>query len=119
MQRIKFVAPAVAVLLALPLLAQDRPKNSNIENIGRRDVTGGAVNFYSFDREIALGRQLAAEIERQVKLIDDPTINEYVNRIGQTIVLNSDARNLPITFRVVESDELGGQALPGGFIFIN
>src|SRR5947208_4039838 len=65
-----------------------------------------------------MGRQLAAEIERQVKLLNDPTINEYVNRVGQNIVSNSDAK-VPFTIKVVESDEINAFALPGGFFYVN
>src|SRR5215468_9095296 len=95
-----------------------KPKNSDVDNIGARNINKGSVNFYSLDKEIAMGRQLAAEVERQVKLIDDPTINEYVNRVGQNIVRNSDAK-VPFTIKVVESDEINAFALPGGFFYVN
>src|SRR5262249_23078072 len=68
-----------------------KPKNADVDNIGARNINKGSVNFYSLDKEIAMGRQLAAEVERQVKLVEDPAINEYVNRVGQNIVRNSDA----------------------------
>ncbi len=61
---------------------------------------------------------MPAEIERQVKLVDDPTINEYVNRVGQNLVRNSDAK-VPFTIKVVESDEINAFALPGGFFYVN
>jgi predicted Zn-dependent protease len=95
-----------------------KPKNSDVDNIGARNINKGSVNFYSLDKEIAMGRQLAAEVERQVKLVDDPTINEYVNRVGQNIVRNSDAK-VPFTIKVVESDEINAFALPGGFFYVN
>jgi len=95
-----------------------KPKNSDVDNIGNRDINKGSINFISLDKEIALGRQLSAEIERQVKLIDDPTINEYVNRVGQNIVRNSDCK-VPFTIKVVESDEINAFALPGGFFYVN
>ena len=95
-----------------------KPKNSDVDNIGSRNINKGNINFISLDKEIAMGRQLAAEVERQVKLIDDPTINEYVNRVGQNIVRNSDAK-VPFTIKVVESDEINAFALPGGFFYVN
>src|SRR6267142_1564937 len=94
------------------------PKNSDIDIIGNRNINKGSINFISIEKEIGLGRQLAAEIERQVKLIDDPTINEYVNRVGQNLVRNSDAK-VPFTIKVVESDEINAFALPGGFFYVN
>ena len=71
-----------ASAFVITAFAQSKPRNSDIENIGSRDINKGTINFYSLDKEIAMGRQLAAEVERQVKLVDDPTINEYVNRVG-------------------------------------
>src|SRR6266436_2277948 len=93
-------------------------KNSDVDNIGNRNINKGRINFISLDKEIAMGRQLSAEIERQVKLMDDPTINEYVNRVGQNLVRNSDAK-VPFTIKVVESDEINAFALPGGFFYVN
>src|SRR5215471_6503250 len=95
-----------------------KPKNSDVDNVGNRNINKGSVNFYSLDKEIAMGRQLAAEVERQVKLVEDPTITEYVNRVGQNIVRNSDAK-VPFTIKVVESDEINAFALPGGFFYVN
>ena len=75
------------------------------DEIGNRDV-GKGVNFYSLEKEIALGKQLAQEVERQAKIIDDPIIAEYVNRVGQNLVPNSDA-HVPFTIKVldVEGDQ--------------
>src|SRR5262245_2464208 len=97
---------------------KNKKKNSDVDNIGNRNINKGSINFISLDKEIAMGRQLAAEIERQVKLIEDPTINEYVNRVGQNLVRNSDAK-VPFTIKVVESDEINAFALPGGFFYVN
>jgi predicted Zn-dependent protease len=98
--------------------AKNNKKNSDVDNIGNRNINKGSINFISLEKEIAMGRQLAAEIERQVKLIEEPTINEYVNRVGQNIVRNSDAK-VPFTIKVVESDEINAFALPGGFFYVN
>ena len=105
---------------AIPGVAQDKPKNADIENIGNRDINSGffSWNFTSLEKEIALGRELAAELERQVRLVDDPVINEYVNRVGQNLVRNSDAQ-VPFTFKVIEDDTINALALPGGFVFVN
>src|SRR2546426_8942070 len=97
---------------------KSKKKNSDVENIGNRNINKGSLNFFSLEKEIQMGRQLAAEIERQVKLIEDPAINEYVNRVGQNLVRNSDAK-VPFTIKVVESDEINAFALPGGFFYVN
>src|SRR5690242_15054605 len=99
--------------------AKNKKKNSDVDNIGNRNINKGSINFISLDKEIAMGRQLAAEIERQVKLIEDPTINEYVNRVGQNLVRNSDAKLMPTTFKVVQSTEFDTRAIPGGFVYLN
>jgi beta-barrel assembly-enhancing protease len=93
-------------------------KNSDLENIGNRDINSGQVNFISLAKEIALGQQLAQEVERSSKLLDDPEVSEYVNRIGQALVRNSDAR-VPFVIKVIESEEVNALALPGGFFYVN
>jgi len=95
------------------------PKNSkeDVDAIGNRSV-GKGVNFYSLEHEIALGKQLAQEVERSSKLIDDPVVTEYVNRVGQNLVRNSDAQ-VPFTIKVIDSDEVNAFALPGGFFYVN
>src|SRR5215468_5009394 len=114
---------SVAILAALSVLttgafAGDKKKpKDNPEEIGNRDV-GKGVNFYSLEKEIALGKQLAQEVERQGKIIDDPIIAEYVNRVGQNLVRNSDAK-VPFTIKVLDSEEVNAFALPGGFFFVN
>ena len=95
----------------------DDAKRKDTDAIGDRDV-GKGVNFYSLDKEIALGKQLAQEVERQAKVVDDPIIAEYVNRIGQNLVRNSDAK-VPFTIKVLDTEEVNAFALPGGFFFVN
>jgi len=118
------IVMAIVLLVATssPMAAaeQKKPKNADVENIGNRDINKGLghLNFTSLEKEIALGRQLAAEVERQVKLVTDAKVNEFVNRVGQNIVRNSDAL-VPFTFKVIEDDSINAFALPGGFVFIN
>lgn len=104
-----------------PVPQQDtvHPKNSkeDVNDIGNRNV-GKGINFYSLEHEIALGKSLAQEVERSSKLIDDPVVTEYVNRVGQNLVRNSDAR-VPFTIKVIDSDEVNAFALPGGFFYVN
>jgi len=90
---------------------------ADINAIGNRTV-GHGLNFYSLEREIALGRQLAEEVDRSTKFVDDPLVKEYVNRIGQNLVRASDAR-VPFTFKVIDSEEVNAFALPGGFLYVN
>ncbi|HUI82308.1 MAG TPA: M48 family metallopeptidase [Bryobacteraceae bacterium] len=117
----RFVVP-LAVLVAFGLmggggLLSASDKKDDPEEIGNRDV-GKGVNFYSLEKEIALGKQLAQEVERQAKIVDDPVIAEYVNRVGQNIVRNSDAK-VPFTIKVLDTEEVNAFALPGGFFFVN
>src|SRR6267154_1095021 len=110
------LALVVAITLVAPSsFADDKKKDP--DEIGNRDV-GKGVNFYSLEKEIALGKQLAQEVERQAKIIDDPVIAEYVNRVGQNLVRNSDAK-VPFTIKVLDSEEVNAFALPGGFFFVN
>ena len=102
-------------LVAFTLLAADKKKDP--DEIGNRDV-GKGVNFYSIEKEIALGKGLAQQVEREAKIVNDPVIAEYVNRLGQNLVRNSDAK-VPFTIKVIDTEEVNAFALPGGFFFVN
>src|ERR1700709_2136855 len=113
----RFLACFLTLTLAAPATYADKKKERDPDEIGNRDV-GKGVNFYSVEKEIALGKQMAQEVERQAKIVDDPIVSEYVNRIGQNLVRNSDAK-VPFTIKVVDSEEINAFALPGGFFFVN
>jgi len=105
----------IAAMTTVVLPADDKKKDP--DEIGNRKVDG-RVNWYSMEKEIAMGKQYAMEIERQSKIVDDPIITEYVNRVGQNIVRNSDVK-VPVSIKVLETDEPNAMALPGGFFFVN
>lgn len=92
--------------------------NEDPSMIGKRNINKGIFGGGSLEKEVALGRQLAAEVDRQAKFIDDPVITEYVNRVGQNVVIHSDAK-IPFTIKVLDSDEANAFALPGGFFYVN
>ncbi len=94
--------------------------NENPNMIGKRNINKGIIAGMSgsTEKEVRLGRELAAEVDRQAKFVDDPVITEYVNRVGQNIVLHSDAK-VPFTIKVIDSDEVNAFALPGGFFYVN
>ncbi len=116
MKRFTYLVLSV-VLAATTGLSKEKDKKKDPEQIGNRDV-GKGMNIYSIEKEIAMGKQYAQEIERQAKLIDDPVITEYVNRLGQNLVRNSDVK-VPVTIKVIDSEEVNAFALPGGFFFVN
>lgn len=89
----------------------------DVRLIGQREI-GSGVNFYSLDREMALGRDLSKEVEATSKVLTDPVVTEYVNRIGQNLVRNSDAR-VPFTIKVIDNEEVNAFALPGGFFYVD
>jgi len=99
--------------LAKPLDKKDDPTL-----IGKRDINKGSIEFYSIEKEVAIGRQLSAEVDRSSKLINDPIVTEYINRVAQNIVLHSDSK-VPFTIKVVDSAEVNAFALPGGFLYVN
>jgi predicted Zn-dependent protease len=109
-----------ALLLALLLavcVATAKDKKVDIDKSGGDNV-GKGVNLYSLEKEIALGRQLAQEVEREAKIVADPVVSEYVNRLGQNLARNSDAL-VPVSVKVIDIDEINAFALPGGFLFVN
>jgi len=100
----------------------EKVKPGSIEDVsavGNRDIGGrGMGNWYSTDSEIKMGKTYADEIEKSTRMITDPVVTEYVNRIGQNIVKNSDCK-VPFTIKVIDSDEINAMALPGGFFYVN
>ena len=92
---------------------------NDVDAIGNRNVGGrGLGDWYSTDTEIKMGKQYAMMVEQTARMVQDPVINEYVNRIGQNLVRNSDAK-VPFTIKVIDSDEINAFALPGGFFYVN
>jgi beta-barrel assembly-enhancing protease len=91
----------------------------DVSAVGNRDIGArGMGNWYSVDTEIKMGKSYAEEIEKSTKFITDPVIVEYVNRVGQNIVKNSDCK-VPFTIKIIDSDEINAMALPGGFFYVN
>lgn len=88
----------------------------DVDAIGNRKVAGW--DWYSIESEIRMGKEYATQIEASLKLVTDPVVNEYVNRVGQNLVRNSDAK-VPFTIKVVDSDVINAMALPGGFFYVN
>ncbi len=123
--------PLILLLLTLSAVAKNPNSVSNLGNdshggindldaIGNRNVgcKRGLGNWYSTEEQIAMGKEYAQQVESTVKLVNDPVITEYVNRLGQNLVRNSDAR-VPFTIKVIDSDEVNAFALPGGFFYVN
>jgi hypothetical protein len=100
-----------------PVPAAPEPAKYDVTLIGHRNI-GGGLNFYSLEREIAVGNDMAKQVEASTKLVTDTEITEYVNRIGQTLVRNSDSR-VPFTIKVIDSNEVNAFALPGGFFYVD
>jgi len=93
---------------------------TDVDAVGNRNVGcgRGVGNWYSVEKQVAMGRSYAQQIEAQIKLVNDPVVTEYVNRIGQNLVRNSDAQ-VPFTIKVIDSDVVNAMALPGGFFYVN
>jgi beta-barrel assembly-enhancing protease len=104
---------------------KDKNKNvkagskDDVDAIGNRNMGGkGLGNWYSLEKEIRMGKEYAMQVEQSVRLVQDPVVNEYVNRIGQNLVRNSDAK-VPFTIKVIDDDAINAFALPGGFFYVN
>jgi hypothetical protein len=89
----------------------------DLRRIGQRGI-GSGLDFYSLEKERALGLELSKEVEHDSRIIADPIVAEYINRIGQNLVRNSDAK-VPFTIKVIDNDEINAFALPGGYFYVN
>src|SRR5262245_16366034 len=133
--RTRFLRHTTALLLAFTLAnasvfaqTQDKCSNKSLSKplskdedptlIGKRDINKGTIQFYSLEKEVAIGRQLSAEVDQSSRIINDPIVSEYVNRVAQNIVLHSDSK-VPFTIKVVDAQEVNAFALPGGFLYVN
>jgi predicted Zn-dependent protease len=142
------VALLLAVFMVAPAFARNKDKNKNdqssqtpattapvepsatktphdggiddVSAIGNRNVgcAKGMGNWYSLEKQIAMGKQISQQVETQSKVINDPVVSEYINRLGQNIVRNSDSQ-VPFTIKVIDSDDINAFALPGGFFYVN
>jgi predicted Zn-dependent protease len=108
----------VAMLLipTLLLAGADKDKKKDVDAIGERRVARRSI--ISQEKEIAIGKQYASEIDRSAKMLADPVVNEFVNRLAQNVARNSDL-TVPLTVKVIDSPELNAFALPGGFLYVN
>ena len=108
-----FLIPLIAGTMALsPKAAGQKDKKLDPDEIGNRDV-GKGVNLYSLEKEVALGKQLAQEVDREAKLVDHPLPAEFINRLAQNLARNSDVK-IPVTVKVIDNAEANAFALPGG-----
>src|SRR5439155_4212193 len=118
--------PSATTPAKKPIQAADPDKvkheggRTDVEAVGNRNVgcSKGLGNWYSVEKQIAMGKQYSQQIESTVKLVQDPVVTEYVNRLGQNLVRNSDSQ-VPFTIKVVDSDDINAFALPGGFFYVN
>lgn len=113
----RLAAAPPAKFQQLKIRTQALKAKYDLTRIGDRGI-GNNLNFYSIEKEEALGRELSSQVEQQAKLITDPVITEYVNRIGQNLVEHSDAK-VPFTIKVVDDEQVNAFALPGGFFYVN
>jgi predicted Zn-dependent protease len=113
---------ALGALLMLVASANAERKHGDVDKIGTRDINGRIAgifpNFVSLEKEIQIGAQYAEMFEQTARLVEDPVVVEYVDRVGQTIVKNSDAK-VPFVIKVVDTDEVNAFALPGGYFYVN
>ena len=111
----------IVLLLLTPVTFAGR-RHEDVEDIGNRKINGKVAglfpNFVSLEKEIQLGAQYAQQIERTARLVEDPVVNEYIDRLAQNIVRHSDAK-VPFVVRVIDTDDVNAFALPGGYFFVN
>jgi hypothetical protein len=111
-------APTQTASSRKPLSTGEDPTMIGKRNINKGIWAGGILGAKGIDSEVKMGRMLAAQVDKEAKFVDDPIIAEYVNRVGQNVVLHSDAK-VPFTIKVIDSDEVNAFALPGGFFYVN
>lgn len=121
-RKLKVAASVLVVLMLLPAPAWAGRRHGDVENIGNRDINGRVAwifpNFVSLEKEIQIGQQYAQYFEQTARLVEDPVVSEYVDRLGQSLVKHSDAK-VPFVIKVLDTDEVNAFALPGGYFYVN
>jgi predicted Zn-dependent protease len=116
------LAAVLALVMSTPGFADTDRRHGDVENIGNRNITGKVwgflPNFVSLEKEIQIGAQVSQQFEQTARLIEDPVIAEYIDRLGQNIVKHSDAK-VPFHIKVVDTDEVNAFAFPGGYFYVN
>ena len=110
------VSVLAADVAAVKPCSDSKDKMDDVYCIGQRRVAHHSI--VSEQKEIAIGKKYSEQINHSAKLVKDPVITEYVNRVEQNIAENSDAK-IPITVRVIDSPAINAFTLPGGFIYVN
>jgi predicted Zn-dependent protease len=112
--------PPSAVEPADPDKVKHEGGKGDVDAVGNRNVgcKTGLGNWYGVEKQIAMGKSYSQQVESTVKLVQDPVVTEFVNRLGQNLVRNSDAQ-VPFTIKVIDSDDINAFALPGGFFYVN
>jgi len=122
MRNVSRIVGAIVLVLAFQGLSAGDRKHSDVENIGNRDINGRVAvffpNFVSLEKEIQIGAQYAQYFEQTARLVEDPVVTEYIDRLGQDLVKHSDAK-VPFIIKVVDTDEVNAFALPGGYFYVN
>jgi len=111
-------SPQTTASTKRPLSTGEDPEQIGKRNINKGIWAHGILGAKGTESEVKMGRMLAAQVDKEAKFVDDPIITEYVNRVGQNVVLHSDAK-VPFTIKVIDSDEVNAFALPGGFFYVN
>src|SRR5579863_5992297 len=106
----------ILVLVCTALSSRAEDKKDDVDDIGNRKVAHRSI--ISQEKEIAIGKQYADQIDKQAKILKDPVINEYVNRVAQNLARNSDL-NIPLTIKVIDDPAINAFTLPGGFLYVN
>ena len=86
---------------------------------GSMMLSAGCAPAVSLQDEVQLGRDYAAQIAREMPLVQDPAVNQYINQLGNSIARRADNRGLQYTFYVVNAPEVNAFAIPGGHVYVN
>ena len=93
---------------------------NTIGNVGNTVIKElSDVNIFTDAEELQIGRAFVAQHERQVRLYRDPVVTNYINDLGQSLVRYSKRKDIPYTFKVVDTKGVNAYAVPGGFIYVH
>ena len=117
---IRAAIPARRTLVSALLVASLTLAPLRARGVERLQFKPG-FNLFSTQQDVQVGKENAAQIDKQLPLVNDPEVLQYLNALGKKLVTYAPNNQAEYAwqFKVVNSADINAFALPGGYIYVN
>jgi predicted Zn-dependent protease len=81
--------------------------------------TEPGFNLFSVSQDVQIGQQSAAQVEKQLPLLNEPNSTRLVQRVGARLAAQAPGHDFSYRFKVVNLSDLNAFALPGGYVYVH